>query len=811
MVPQHFHRVPVRLRVLSPRLQRDKPSRGAAQGVALFPRGCGHPSNVAWIHYSSAAVMFVVLAFFCYDFYRTATAKGHWQARARGAIYVVCGIAILAEIAATACDAAFGILTHLIPQFTFYGEATGLIAFGVSWLTASRVRPIITSENGAFRLSRRIILTEATTGSGTATDRAMHQWRSHRMKATLRVDAMAGLVVASIAYFAGSSGIAAAAQSITASNVGSDIVVYRITEPIVTAAAIAYPSVVFRGGDSVTISAGGCAQTGGHGLTWKRYVDPSGPNADKWYHGLIQLPGFPMTRIQEVIGQTLTIPANASPLSLRLGYEDNVYGDNGYGGRNTGTSDQCKDVGNAWLVLVAHHPKPTSKTVVTPIASVPGINGLPILTTDFHNAPFDTTSPEWSSGICDHHTWLQHTEPPFEWTQVYNTKDELEVDAVGLSGFALFPNGPGDVGPAGISGDDMPFTHPFGKVDWETMIAPDPAFTNILAPSNTGARANATTPPNAEYVDANQRAAQLGLTVPHGVQGMETDQGLIPLSYRAREGDRVAVLGRWIVDCGHADFHTEIHPPLLFARAWAIASGANPDAPTSGPATVTFMRIIGRPYLEGQTFGDGALFPHLYHEIEKYFTVVLSTRLQAHPQIFPKPFSGIQAFSFVAQAPVLPPTSTVVSQAPVLLTTFHFTVRTGVAVQVTRESSSSVRVRIVMNSTSYKPAALPLRSNWDVSFTELSKNHEAYEKINEFLEAALPDPLTNLQTVLHSSIRTDQYADPIPASIHDGEITQVTVDNLGGSQFSVDDSQPFPIYGWLSLEWQDRGPPASGN
>jgi hypothetical protein len=122
----------------------------AALGVALFPCECGHQSSVAAVHYSSAAIMFVMLAFFCYAFYRTAMAKGHIQARVRAAIYLVCGIGILAAIAAMGLDALFGTFSRLIPQFTFYGEATGLIAFGISWLTASRVLPVITAEHERF-------------------------------------------------------------------------------------------------------------------------------------------------------------------------------------------------------------------------------------------------------------------------------------------------------------------------------------------------------------------------------------------------------------------------------------------------------------------------------------------------------------------------------------------------------------------------------------------------------------------------------------------------------------------------------------
>src|ERR1700761_737493 len=49
----------------------------------------------------------------------------------------------------------------------------------------------------------------------------------------------------------------------------------------------------------VIVSAGGCVQTGGKGLTWKRYVDPQGANSDRFYHGIIGMPGMPDMRIED--------------------------------------------------------------------------------------------------------------------------------------------------------------------------------------------------------------------------------------------------------------------------------------------------------------------------------------------------------------------------------------------------------------------------------------------------------------------------------------------------------------------------------
>jgi hypothetical protein len=131
----------------------------------------------------------------------------------------------------------------------------------------------------------------------------------------------------------------------------------RVDTPVVTQRSFAYPAIRFKGGDKVTVNAGGCVQTGGRGKTWKRYVDPSGPNSDRLYHGLIYIPGLVPTgsllRISAYLGRQYVLPANVDPFanSLLLGYEDDGYGDNGYYSHDDGTENQCKNVGNAWVTV----------------------------------------------------------------------------------------------------------------------------------------------------------------------------------------------------------------------------------------------------------------------------------------------------------------------------------------------------------------------------------------------------------------------------------------------------------------------------
>lgn len=127
----------------------------AAMGVAMFPCQCGgQPQIIPYVHGLSAAVMFVILALFCYIFFRRAYAKGHAQARIRAYIYAVCGITIVTSIAIIAMDNLLdGIISAKIIRLTFYGEAAGLIAFGFAWLSASRILPFITNEEERLPLS----------------------------------------------------------------------------------------------------------------------------------------------------------------------------------------------------------------------------------------------------------------------------------------------------------------------------------------------------------------------------------------------------------------------------------------------------------------------------------------------------------------------------------------------------------------------------------------------------------------------------------------------------------------------------------
>lgn len=126
----------------------------AALGVAMFPCRCdSHEEIIPQVHAVSAAIMFLVLAFFCYKFLQRAKRKGHAQAKARMLVYALCGLAIVVAMLVLLVDGLLGgPLGERVPKLTFYGERTALIAFGFSWLTASRFIPGLTRADERYSI-----------------------------------------------------------------------------------------------------------------------------------------------------------------------------------------------------------------------------------------------------------------------------------------------------------------------------------------------------------------------------------------------------------------------------------------------------------------------------------------------------------------------------------------------------------------------------------------------------------------------------------------------------------------------------------
>jgi hypothetical protein len=450
-------------------------------------------------------------------------------------------------------------------------------------------------------------------------------------------------------------------------------------------------------------------------------------------------------------------------------------------------------------------------------------------------------------------TWASSNDKTFpegvmyEWGQASAPLEEYDqFSIVGTSGWII--EQPDE------SQSDFPFDHPFGVSvfdsskcgftkpwDWEFQMALDNknGYANLFSPANTIGEDGGPLPTFPDSI--------AGLAVPNGTLGVEMDSALLPQSFRSRvnAGDRVAIFGRWILDQGHdtpvngvngKQYRTEIHPPLVLATGSVQQVGNGPQ--------FTQVLFMSRPFLVGQTYcldpknayqdgvdDDGGYWDHLLKELVKVIGPPVinilgigeSWKVEAHPKIKSYPFKGVQILHFIVRPP--PPITTPghIHIGPItgtqpshvrLEVSYQFTVRSGCAVQVMSTAEGQVDVIVVLNSAGYNPPQLPNRRDRNYSRQELDcLSKGTGTKILELdaLMTALglltggPVDAVKVAAVLSTGIKTDEYDSLPEVNILDaGKAVNAYADNIpAGQGITVNDDQPYPIYGWLTTKWVD--------
>jgi hypothetical protein len=466
---------------------------------------------------------------------------------------------------------------------------------------------------------------------------------------------------------------------------------------------------------------------------------------------------------------------------------------------------------------MAGQPQPPQK--------VPGAQPKEILDIVYQNPAFGGGTSDWGTRIGG---GKFPAHQGFEWKQVMDTANEYDETPVGATGWATFQD---------TASSDFMFLHPFGK-DWEFLLALDQAYYNLCPGENLKL---------ATGKDVAGQFSQLGLTQTSitggedvlgnvnkmGFLGVEWESGLVPQSFQDgfSNGDRVAVFGRWIIDCGE-DFHTEIHPPLLLASASVYKVKTSV---AGSPSEYTRVLFTSRAFLAGQNFAtgtstdqiyndasgdDGHFLGHMIKELAKAESLFGSLRIEAHPKIKQFPFKGPHIFQFIVRTSE--PSPIVVTATQHLVVSFHFTIRTGCAVEVTANDNSSVRVFVTINSVGYTPPPLPKRNDLVFSLEEINNDLNlsfGYEVLGGLagILNIVADPKG--AAVIARGVLTDSYT-PLPdvAFSHTSSSDVVLNASPGaipaGKGITVDNNQPYPITGWVEVGYAQtvlvNAPVASG-
>jgi hypothetical protein len=130
----------------------------AAVLVASFPTSCETCpiDSTGVIHYSAAAVLFGILAFFCFGPFRKNTRGAKGKKGRRSKIYFVCGWVIVGSMLSL-CLMKLTVPgdTLRLLRATYWIEAISLTAFGIAWIVAGKYIRFLVDDEDALTLFRK--------------------------------------------------------------------------------------------------------------------------------------------------------------------------------------------------------------------------------------------------------------------------------------------------------------------------------------------------------------------------------------------------------------------------------------------------------------------------------------------------------------------------------------------------------------------------------------------------------------------------------------------------------------------------------
>jgi hypothetical protein len=396
---------------------------------------------------------------------------------------------------------------------------------------------------------------------------------------------------------------------------------------------------------------------------------------------------------------------------------------------------------------------------------------------------FDLPSPQppATGAICGNGLYARGLDAKDEWAEIPDGRD---VPVVGRVINHKPPH------------SDLPWDHPFG-FDYTFNVAPDLAFlqqnwlnkTTIADLIDCTPAGIAAGRGSGDICEAFEIERRHGLRA-SGALHTEIEDRLIPAAYRPQDGERVYMRGNRIVDCGHNDYSVEMHPPTIVARAQR-----NPE---SGKVSSTLFVM---PYRTLQ----------VYQPVDQNFVNQATAQFAFTALVAPAPLN------LVARIKNVPFDRQIIGTYRISIPTihgktnaklqYHFVVRPGVKVEVSPLNDYHVNVTVTLDPRTYVPLSPPNCSIKRFTF-------EDAEKLNEMPPGSITDTFKKIA----GGVLVGLPFFPIPAPILINAmvsaktglaVADCTVPNSTplapesrlDNSVQEDRGQPYPVYGWVSLEW----------
>lgn len=282
-----------------------------------------------------------------------------------------------------------------------------------------------------------------------------------------------------------------------------------------------------------------------------------------------------------------------------------------------------------------------------------------------------------------------------------------------------------------------------------------------------------------------------------GIHG-EIESGLYPdarFGITPAVGDRVALKGAWILDCGHPPYEAEVHPPTFLA--FARSDGAD-----------TVALAFANPYRSSQLYGFA-------EDVTRFADDTRFSALQVGPftselttEVIQAALGLIDHFSLhsLIEATRFDPVTWFVCAPPrpsptaKLSFSYRFVARSGVTISAaTRGDSGCLELHAELDTdyTPFVPDRLDHPWTWAEINSEASSQAGTQVDVRQLIVSTvesqgLPGDVPALQP--ETATVVDEYKPLEPLAGADADSPTALIDGA--------DDQPFPFYGRVRIGWR---------
>jgi hypothetical protein len=148
-----------------------------------------------------------------------------------------------------------------------------------------------------------------------------------------------------------------------------------------------------------------------------------------------------------------------------------------------------------------------------------------------------------------------------------------------------------------------------------------------------------------------------------------------------------------------------------------------------------------------------------------------------------------------------------------MVVALQFTARSGCSVQVSSTAKDELELLVILNGAGYTPPPLPARRDRVYQLSDIGLLRQGTTAlVDDYITKRVPEkaclyhPRHNVFAALGQGLVTTEYARPAEVDVLDrGKSVTVGVTGNGpilvGQGVTVNNSQPYPVYGWLEVRW----------